>query len=91
MKVRVHVFIYGRVQGVFFRSETCREARRRKLKGWVRNLADGSVEVMAEGEREDIERLVEFCKRGPRGARVTKTKTTFKPYIGEFTDFRINW
>ena len=91
MKARVHIFVSGRVQGVFFRSETCREARRYKLKGWVKNLSDGRVEVMIEGEKEGVGKLIEFCKRGPIGARIASTKISFEPYVGEFNDFRIIW
>lgn len=91
MKVRAHVFISGRVQGVFFRSETRRKARRYNVTGWVRNLFDGRVEAVFEGEKENVEKLIEFCKRGPPGARVTKTEVFLEAYTGEFGDFRIVW
>jgi acylphosphatase len=67
---RVHLWIVGRVQGVFFRATTCDEARSLGLSGWVRNLPDGSVEAVAEGEAEAVERFVEFCRHGPPSARV---------------------
>jgi acylphosphatase len=91
MKIRAHVFISGRVQGVFFRSETRREVRRHGLTGWVRNLPDGRVEALFEGEKEKVEKLIEFCRRGPRGAKVTSVQVAFKNYTGEFKDFRITW
>ncbi len=91
MKARAHVFISGRVQGVFFRSETRREARRHNVTGWVRNLPDGRVEAVIEGEKEGVDRLVEFCKRGPPGARVTKTEVAEEAYAGEFSDFQLIW
>ncbi len=62
--------IHGRVQGVFFRDSTRREARRRGARGWVRNLGDGTVEAVFEGSPEVVEAMVEFCRRGPEHARV---------------------
>lgn len=70
MKARAHVFVTGVVQGVFFRSETARLAQRLGLTGWVRNLDDGRVEAVFEGEQEDVKKAVEFCKRGPSVSRM---------------------
>ncbi len=91
MKVRAHVFVSGRGQGVFFRSETRHEARKRNVKGWVRNLPDGKVEAVFEGEEEKVKELIEFCKRGPPGARVTNVKVIWESYTGEFEDFKIKY
>jgi acylphosphatase len=91
MKVRVHVFVSGRVQGVFFRSETRYEARLRGVKGWVRNLPDGRVEAVFEGEEEAVKELIDFCKRGPPGAKVTKVDVKWEFYTGEFKDFEIRF
>ena len=68
--VRRRVVVHGRVQGVFFRDATRRLAERHRVAGWVRNTWDGTVEAVFEGERDAIERLVDFCREGPRGARV---------------------
>jgi len=89
MKVRAHVFITGRVQGIFFRSETRNEAKKHGVKGWVRNLSDGRVEAVFEGEEREVEALVEFCKRGPLRARVTDVHVVMENYTGEFKDFEI--
>ena len=89
MKVRAHVFISGRVQGVFFRSETRYRAMRRNVGGWVRNTSDGRVEAIFEGKKEDVEKLIEFCRRGPSGARVTKVDVQWEEYTEEFRDFQI--
>jgi acylphosphatase len=89
MKVRVHVFISGRVQGVFFRIETLNVAKRKNVFGWVRNNSDGTVEATFEGAKEDVEKLVEFCRNGPFGARVTKVKVQWEKYTGKFKDFKI--
>ena len=69
---RTHVVIYGFVQGVGFRFGVERAANSRGLSGWVRNRADGAVEAVFEGEPEDVEALVEFCRHGPRGAEVER-------------------
>lgn len=91
MKVRAHVFVSGMVQGVFFRSETQHEAKRGKVTGWVRNLRDGRVEAVFEGEKENVEKLIEFCRKGPPGARVTKVEVSWEEYTEEFKNFWIRY
>jgi acylphosphatase len=91
MKARAHVFLSGRVQGVFFRSETRRHAERYDVKGWVRNVSDGRVEAVFEGEKEAVEALIEFCKHGPSGARVTNIDAEWEDYTGTFDRFRIRY
>jgi acylphosphatase len=68
--IRRRVTVSGRVQGVFFRETVRRRAESARLAGWVRNNSDGSVEVVFEGEQKPVERLVDWCREGPRGARV---------------------
>ena len=89
MKVRAHIFISGMVQGVFFRVETRYRAKSRNIVGWVRNTSDGRVEAMFEGAKEDVEELIDFCTRGPSGAKVTKVDVKWGEYTGEFRDFEI--
>ena len=89
MKARAHVFISGRVQGVFFRSQTRHEAKKYSVNGWVRNLPDDRVEAVFEDEEEDVKRLIEFCKRGPPAARVARAEVTWERYSGEFGDFEM--
>ncbi|MCW4035066.1 MAG: acylphosphatase [Candidatus Bathyarchaeota archaeon] len=89
MKTRAHVTVTGRVQGVFFRVETRNEANKRNVHGWVRNLSDSRVEATFEGEKQDVEKVVEFCRNGPRLAKVTNVDVEWQDYVGEFTDFRI--
>ncbi len=91
MKVRAHVSVSGRVQGVFFRSEIRYEASRRNVGGWVRNLPDGRVEAVFEGEEKDVRELVEFCRRGPPGARVTKVDISWEEYTGGFRGFQVRY
>ncbi len=88
-KVRVHVFISGLVQGVFFRWNTKRNADKLQLSGWVRNLPDGRVEAIFEGERENVEKMIEWCKKGPSGAIVEKVEIVYENYKGEFKGFKI--
>jgi acylphosphatase len=91
MEVRAHVFVNGRVQGVFFRSQTRRKAESLDVKGWVRNLSDGKVEAVFEGEEEAVNALVRFCEQGPRGAYVAKVDVNWEEHTGEFRDFKIKY
>lgn len=91
MKIRAHVFISGRVQGVFFRYETRLRAIRNNVTGWVRNLPDGRVEAVFEGEKENVEAMIDFCHRGPPGAIVRKVKVIWEEPTGEFRSFQIKY
>ena len=72
----VRIRVSGRVQGVGFRFATCQQARRFSLRGWVRNRHDGSVEILAAGESTLCDRLIEWARHGPRGARVDAIEFT---------------
>lgn len=89
MKTRAHILVSGRVQGVFFRDHTQRWARSLSVNGWVRNVEDGNVEVMAEGERENIESLIIHLEEGPPMSIVEKVDVDWQEYKGEFHEFRI--
>lgn len=91
MKVRAHVSVSGHVQGVFFRHHTSEQAARLGVSGWVRNLRDGGVEAVFEGEREKVDEMVEFCRRGPLGARVTDVEVKWEDYSGEFSGFQVRY
>jgi len=91
MNSRAHLFVTGRVQGVFFRSETKHNADRHNVKGWVCNLPDGRLEAVFEGEKHAVETLIAFCKHGPSGAKVTKVELTWQTYTGTFDRFRIKY
>ncbi len=88
---RVHVYISGRVQGVFFRAVTQQTAKGFYLTGWVRNLADGRVEALIEGENADVDKMIAWCHIGPTAARVEEVLTGEEPYTGEFQDFSIKY
>lgn len=91
MKKRAHVYISGRVQGVFFRASTREEARKRGVKGWVKNLPDGRVEAVFEGDEEKIEEMIDFCKKGPRAAEVKDIKVEWQEHQGEFNEFGVRY
>jgi acylphosphatase len=91
MKARAHILVSGRVQGVFFRDHTRKWAGSLGLTGWVRNLGDGRVEVLAEGEREKIESLIGRLEEGPPRAMVEGVAVDWEEYTGEFPGFRIAW
>lgn len=86
---RAQVLISGRVQGVFFRAHTRDEARALGLKGWVRNLPDGRVAAVFEGERTKIDRMLAWCHQGPPYAAVDEVLVNWQPYQGDLEDFRI--
>ncbi|MEW6078909.1 MAG: acylphosphatase [Thermodesulfobacteriota bacterium] len=88
-KIRVHVIISGRVQGVCFRMETKREADSCGVSGWVRNLPDGNVEAVLEGERSLVEAVVAWCRQGPPASRVSRVIVTEQPAGGDQQGFRI--
>jgi acylphosphatase len=88
-RARAHVNVRGRVQGVYFRASAVYEAQNLGLTGWVRNCADGSVEALAEGDRNKMEEWIAWCRRGPSGARVEKVEIQWLPYTGEFAAFQI--
>lgn len=87
--VRVHLFISGRVQGVFYRVSCRDEGGRLGLSGWVRNLPDGRVEAVAEGNASKIEAFIAWCRRGPPDARVSDVEVRREEPKGERELFRI--
>lgn len=89
--VRAHAVISGRVQGVFFRMETQRAAEQYGVFGWVRNKADGTVEAVFEGDRKDVEAVIDWCKKGPPRSKVNRVDVSWKDYKGAFEDFAITF
>jgi len=90
-KIRAHVFVRGKVQGVFFRANTRNKAQELGITGWVRNLPDGRVEAIFEGEKQKVEEIIEWTKRGSPIARVEGVEVEFEEYKGEFNDFEIRY
>jgi len=86
---RVRLIIEGRVQGVWFRESTRREAERLGVRGWVRNRREGTVEVLAEGPKENVIKLVDWCHHGPPSARVMRVNETAESFQGEYGSFDV--
>ncbi|MBU0532966.1 acylphosphatase [Candidatus Micrarchaeota archaeon] len=85
----IHIKVRGHVQGVFFRANTQEYARRLDLKGWVRNLGNGTVEILAVGEKDHLEQLLEWCHEGPSGAYVTEVEHEWVENKENFTGFNV--
>jgi acylphosphatase len=81
--------ISGLVQGVFFRRGIADLARQLSVTGWVRNLPDGSVEVVCEGDKDKLDRVIQFCRVGPSGARVKNVDVDWFDFSGDFRGFKI--
>lgn len=90
-QLRAHVIISGRVQGVFFRMETRRMAHLIGVKGWVRNMIDGRVEAVFEGDEEKVLSILKWCGQGPLNADVTGTEVGWEPFSGEYDSFDIRY
>jgi acylphosphatase len=90
-EARVHIIISGRVQGVCYRAFTEDLALNHNLKGWVRNLYDGSVEAVFEGEKKAIAQAIKECHIGPPGARVTDIEVQWETFVGDQKGFMIRF
>ena len=84
---RAHVYVTGYVQGVFFRHSMAKRARDLGVRGWVRNLDDGRVEAVVEGEESDVEVVVDWCRSGPPHATVEHVEVSWEPVTQEFSGF----
>jgi len=88
---KVRVIVVGRVQGIWFRASTCDKAKELGVNGYVRNLVNGDVEFVAEGEDPKVDRLIQWARRGPPLARVDDIKVEVLEYNNEYTDFRVSY
>ncbi|NIA02992.1 MAG: acylphosphatase [Nitrospirae bacterium] len=86
---RVHLYISGKVQGVYFRENTYKKARLLKLSGWVKNLSDGRVEVVIEGTQKYVDEMISWCRIGRAPATVTEVEEIWEEPNGEFYSFDI--
>ncbi|MCS6861485.1 MAG: acylphosphatase [Abditibacteriales bacterium] len=91
MPTRARVVISGKVQGVYFRAFVRDQARTLGVNGYVRNMLDGRVEVVMEGEQEKVERLITLCRQGPPLSRVDKVDVMWEEFQGEFTTFMVRY
>ena len=90
MMKRLHIWVNGNVQGVYFRHNTARMAAVLDVRGWVRNLGDGRVEIVCEGDDEALEEMLDWSRHGPTGASVEGIEIEWEEYTGEFNGFRID-
>lgn len=90
MEQRVLILVKGRVQGVYFRASAAQTATELGIRGHVENLTDGNVRIVAEGETENLEKLIEWCGKGPPRAEVESVELKWLPAERGFVDFRIN-
>jgi acylphosphatase len=91
VKMRAHVIVTGKVQGVFYRAETASKAKQLRLAGWVRNLPDGRVEAIFEGDETNVQKIIDFCRRGPPNAYVVDVNVRRQEWKGEFDDFEVRY
>jgi acylphosphatase len=89
MKSRSHIFVSGKVQGVFFRENTRKKAAEFGLNGFVRNLLNGKVEAVFEGEKEKIEKIIQWIKKNPETAQIKNIEINWQNYQGKFKKFEI--
>lgn len=88
---RIHIVVYGEVQGVFFRAFLKKTADSLGIKGWARNKPNGTVEAVAEGSKEQLDKFLEKCSKGPQMADVLEIRRAWEEPTGEFTDFSIKY
>ncbi|KAB2832437.1 MAG: acylphosphatase [Candidatus Brocadia sp.] len=86
---RAHVYVWGKVQGVFFRASTRDNALAFGVTGWVKNCSDGSVEAVFEGKKDSVDKAVNWCRKGPSGAFVMQIEVCWEVYSGEFDEFTV--
>ena len=87
--IRAHIWVKGRVQGVGFRAHVEYHAQQIGVLGWVRNIGWNTVETVAEGGSEQVERFIEMVKTGPRASRVDETRVEYEPATGQFDGFSV--
>lgn len=90
-KARIHITIKGLVQGIFFRASTKEKAQQLGITGWVRNLNSDKVEIVAEGEKKNLEELIEWCKTGSSLVKIEEIKVEWQSYQAEFENFEIRY
>ena len=88
-QVRAEIRASGRVQGVWFRQSTKLAAEQYDVSGWVRNCPDGSVEAILEGEKGSVQKVIDWCRKGPQMAQVDDLQIVWKEATGEFSSFRV--
>ena len=90
MRKQVRILVSGRVQGVFFRASAREEAKRRQINGFARNLPNGGVEIVGEGEEKDLKEMIAWCHKGPGGAAVEEVEIEWTEAAHKFNGFWIS-
>ena len=90
-EIRARAVVEGRVQMVFFRYSTCQQAQKLGVTGWVMNRPDGAVELVAEGAKQAVDALIEWCHTGPPNAQVANVTVTVETCTGEFESFNTKY
>lgn len=90
-KIRIHVYLSGRVQGVGFRAFTMRTAQQLSVNGWVKNLSDGRVEAIFTGSKDKVDKMLEQVKQGPSFAKVDDIEIVEEKYQNQYNDFEVRY
>ena len=91
MQKRINITVFGKVQGVFFRASVCQKAKEFNIAGCVKNQPDNSVKIIAEGKKDNLEKLIKWCYNGPKNAIIKKVEIEWKEALNEFQDFEIRY
>ncbi len=87
----IHVYVSGYVQGIGYRYSAIRCANGLGVTGWVKNLRDGRVELLIEGEESSVRNMVDWCAQGPRGSTITNIETELRPYLNKYLSFDVRF
>ncbi len=87
----LHIFVSGLVQGVYFRANSLKKAKTLGVTGWIKNLDDGRVELMVEGEKNFVDQMLKWCKHGPPGAKIDNVSVDYELFQNKFTEFIIKY
>jgi acylphosphatase len=88
---RINITVFGKVQGVLFRASICQKAKEFNLIGWVKNQSDDSVKIIAQGKKDNLEKLIKWCYNGPKNAIIEKVDIEWKKATNEFKNFEIKY
>ena len=91
VKQRIHIFLTGKVQGVFFRQATKVVAIKNNVTGWVKNLENGEVEILLEGDDKNVNSVIDWCRNGPANSRVDEVKIEPQEFSGQYSNFEVSY
>ena len=88
---RIHLLVSGKVQGVFFRQATKVVAIKNNVTGWVKNLENGEVEILLEGDDKNVNSVIDWCRNGPANSRVDEVKIEQQEFSGQYSNFEVSY